>query len=138
MQLRTAHIHAHHRPGSGLQQAIGKASGRLTHIQTGKTFHGQTHLLERGFQLEPAARHIARLGVIEQPHLGRFRHLVAILGNAPPGLALRPFDAIGNEPLRLGTGVGKPPLNQQLIYSHCFTCVTPRAFCRRLGVYQYL
>ena len=101
MQLGAPHIHADHRLGTCLQQAIGKPTGRLTDIQAGKAFHGQTNVFESGFQLEPAARHIARLGVIEQPQLGRFRHVIAILDDAFPGLALRPFDAIGNQPLSL-------------------------------------
>jgi hypothetical protein len=42
-----------------------------------------------------------RLCVIEQSNRGFQRHLVTILGNAPPAFSLLPFNTVSNQTLRL-------------------------------------
>ena len=118
MQLGAAHIHAHHRHRAMLQQAVGKTAGGLAHIQARKTGHVQPQVLECSFKLQAAARHIACLGVIEQPHRGVLGHVVTVFCHPFPGVALLPFHPVGNQALGLGTGAGKLDLNQQLVNAH--------------------
>ena len=112
MQLGATDVNPHHHARAVLQQAVGKAAGALAHVQAGQAVHGQPHPLERGFELEAATGHVAGLGVIQQPHLGRIGNLVTIFGDALPHLALQPFHAAGNQALGLRPGGGQATLNE--------------------------
>ncbi len=118
VELGAAHIHAGHKGGAVLQQAVGEPAGGLAHVQAVHARHVQRHRLQRMLQLETAARHIACLRVVQEPDLRRIGHLVAVFGDALPRLALQPFNPVGNQPLRLRPRARHVPANQQLVNTH--------------------
>ena len=118
VELGAAHIHAAHKGRTILQQAIGKPAGGLAHVQAAHACHVQPHHLQRVFQLEAAARHIACLRVVQEPDLRRIGHLVAVFRDPLPRIALQPFNPVGNQPLRLRPRARHVPANQQLVNTH--------------------
>ena len=56
-----------------LQQAVGETAGGLADVQAAQAGHRQAGGLQRAFELEPAARHVARFGGVEQLDLGACR-----------------------------------------------------------------
>ena len=47
--------------GAALQQAIGESAGGGANVQADFSSHGNSEMIERGFQLQPAAADITRL-----------------------------------------------------------------------------
>ena len=60
------------------QQALGKAAGRRADIQSGFAGNIEAKLRQRPFQLQCAARHKARAGVVPRQH-GRPRQCPRLL-----------------------------------------------------------
>ncbi|MCY1368402.1 hypothetical protein D9M69_553800 [compost metagenome] len=121
MQLPVADVDAHHLGGAVLQQAVGEATGRLADVQA--ELAGRVHAagLQRAFELEAAARHVARLGGVGELELGRLGHFVLVLGDVAPRVArarVTPAHAAGDEPHSLRTRRGQAALHQQLIGAH--------------------
>jgi len=114
-------VDAHHPGGAALQQAIGEAAGRLAHVEAQLAGGVDTARRQSAFELEPAARHVARFRRVEQLELGRFGHVVLVLDDVAPRVArarITPAQAAGNEPHGLRTRCGKAALHQQLIGAH--------------------
>ena len=84
MQLAVAHVDADDVRRTVLQQAIGEAAGRLAHVEAVLARRVDAGGTQRAFQLEPAARDIARLRGIGELELGRGGDLVAVLAHAAP------------------------------------------------------
>jgi len=84
MQLAMADVDAHHLRRAMLQQAVGEAAGRLAHVEAVLARRVDAGGAQGAFQLEPAARDIARLRGIGELELGRGRDLVAVLAHAAP------------------------------------------------------
>ncbi|MNW01260.1 hypothetical protein D3C71_1968740 [compost metagenome] len=104
-----------------LQQAVGEATGRLADVQA--ELAGRVHAagLQRAFELEAAARHVACLGGIGELELGRLGHFVLVLDDIAPRVArarVTPTHAAGDEPDSLRTRGGHAALYQQLIGAH--------------------
>ena len=102
-----------------LQEAVGEAAGGLAQVQADQPGRVDAAGLQRAFELEPAARDVARFGRVRQLQLGRFRQLVAVLGHRLPGaIADAPRQARGNQPLGLRAGCGQATVHQQLVSAH--------------------
>jgi hypothetical protein len=97
-----AHIHTHHLGRAVLQQAIGEATGALTHIQAAQAIDLDACGLQSAFELQAATRHITRLGIVQQLQGSAFGHLVAVLDDgAPSPVGLLPLHAPSNQSLGL-------------------------------------
>jgi hypothetical protein len=70
------------------------------------------------FELEAAARHIARFGQILQLQLSFGRNLVTILGDGLPDIADAPAQTPLNQALGLRAAAGERTRHQQLVSAH--------------------
>jgi hypothetical protein len=64
-----ANIHTRHLCGTLLQQTIGEATRRLTHIKTSPSFDLQACGTQSTFELQASTRDIAGLGIVLQQQL---------------------------------------------------------------------
>ena len=112
MQLCAANIDANHRGRTALQQAVGKAASGLTDIEAAQAGDRQTDLLQRRFQLEATARHVARFRIVKQAHFGFVWNFVTVLCDVFPLVALAPLQTVGNQPLRLRAAGRQLTLNE--------------------------
>ena len=106
VQLGMAHVHTGDLGHAGLQQAVGETAGGLAHVQHIQVRHVQADMLQCSLQLEPAARNIARLGIVEQLQRRILGDIVFVLGHIAPFDAVKPAHPPGNEAHGLGAGCG--------------------------------
>ena len=105
------------------QKVVSKAEGRtrrLADIQA--TFALGVHAAgeQSAFQLEAAARDVARLGRVDQFELRHCRQVLAVLGHlAPRGIARQaPTQPARNQARGLGAGCGQAAFDEQLVCAH--------------------
>ncbi len=79
MQLRMPHVDADHPHGAPLQEHVGEAPGALANVQAGRALHGNAGVVQRSFELQPAARRVAKLGIVRNLELAAGRQLIARL-----------------------------------------------------------
>ena len=121
MQLPLSHINAHHPSRAVLQQAVGKATGRLAQIQAHQTSDIEFTGGQGPLELETATGEVTRLLGVTELELSALGHFIAILGNRLPGLVtLAPKHARGDQALRLRTGRGMPAFDKKEIGTHVF------------------
>ncbi|MNV76900.1 hypothetical protein D3C71_1702840 [compost metagenome] len=98
-----ADIDADHALGALLQQAVGEAARGLAHVEAPLALRRHLERRQRAFELEPAARHIARRGLVQQLQLGIAGEVFAVLLDGLPHARGRgaPLDARSNQALRL-------------------------------------
>ena len=102
MKLAVANIHTRDLCGTLLQQTIGEATRRLTHIKTSPTFDLQACGTQSTFELQSPTRNITGLGIVFQQQLCVLGQYSAILVNALPGLlAYSPIHTRSDQSLRL-------------------------------------
>ena len=120
VQLAVTHIHADHLRRAVLQQAVGEPARALPHVEAAQPRHRQAGGPQRPFELEPPARDVFGLGIVEQPHLGHGRNIVTILGNLLPRGQRRqaPLHARSNQPLRLRARGRMAKIHQKNICTH--------------------
>jgi len=135
MQLAMSDIHPHHLRSALLQQAIGEATGTLAHIQTAPARGIPASRLEGAFELESTARNVTRFRVVQQHQLGRFGHLVAVLGHTPESTGTQaPLHPGGDQPLRLRARGREAPFDEELVDAHQYLlCSSAQRAPRRQG-----
>ena len=97
-----SHIHTRHLNGALLQQTIGEATRRLTHIKTSPSFDLQACGTQSTFELQSPTRNITSFAIIMQQQLCVLWQHSTILVNALPGLlAYSPIHTRSDQSLRL-------------------------------------
>ena len=102
MKLAVTNIHTRHLCGTLLQQTIGEATRRLTHIKTSPSFDLQACGTQSTFELQSPTRNIPSFAIIMQQQLCVLWQHSTILVNALPGLlAYSPIHTRSDQSLRL-------------------------------------
>jgi hypothetical protein len=104
MELAVAHVDRKNARSARLQEAVGEATGRCTHVRAIASRDDHAKLVERVLQLLSTARHEARWPIHVQ--LGALVQLLA-------RLVMPENQARKNQRVRLSTGFREPALDQQ-------------------------
>lgn len=117
MQLTVPYIHTRHMRCAMRQQAIGKATGALAHIQAMFAAYIQASDSKRPLQLQATARHVACFSIVQQFDLRIGWHIIA-LAQRLPARGREPTRPRRQQALGLAPAGGQAALHEELIGTH--------------------